>query len=275
MPVHGEGVLTLSKHEGAGNDFLVLLDPADDVRLSSGEVRLLCDRHKGIGADGLIRVTPGGSRADVTMELRNADGGGAATSGNGLRCLAQAVVDSGWIDGHLLRVATASGVVTVDYEPGSCPGTATASVGMGPVRLAGEPELAAGQPAQRVDVGNPHLVVRAVDPAQLDVVRLGAELCATEPGGINVEFIAPGPRPDELVLRVFERGVGETLACGSGSCAAAAVARAWGLVGRRVVVHNPGGPLEVDLGDHEGDSVVLGGPVRRVGHVEVPRAVLA
>jgi diaminopimelate epimerase len=86
---------------------------------------------------------------------------------------------------------------------------------------------------------------------------------------VNVEFVARGPSPDELVLRVWERGVGETRACGSGSCAAAAAARSWGLVGDRVLVHNPGGTLEVCLGPGPDDPVVLGGPVRRVAEVVV------
>jgi diaminopimelate epimerase len=104
---------------------------------------------------------------------------------------------------------------------------------------------------------------------------VGPQLAAEFPDGINVEFIAAGPGEDEITMRVWERGVGETWACGSGSCAAAAAAHSWGLVGTNVLVRNPGGTLEVALGEKDGDPVLLGGPVRRVADVVVDRSVLA
>jgi len=270
------GTLRLSKHEGAGNDFLVLLDPADEVRLSGPEVRGLCDRHRGVGADGVIRVGPGDGRADVSMELHNADGGLAETSGNGLRCLAQAAVDGGLVHPPRFTVATGAGLATVDYAPADAAGPATATVDMGIVRLVGpastDPD---GRPTQLVDTGNPHLVVRCDDPADIDLAALGPQLAADHPDGINVEFVAAGPGTDEITMRVWERGVGETRACGSGSCAAAAVARSWGVVGARVLVRNPGGTLEVSLGEKDGDPVLLGGPVRRVADVVVDRRAFA
>jgi diaminopimelate epimerase len=270
----GNGTLRLSKHEGAGNDFLVLLDPSDQIRLSPAEVRGLCDRRRGVGADGVIRVGPGDGRATVSMELHNADGGIAETSGNGLRCLAQAAVDGAVVTPPRFTVATGAGVATIDYEASDSPGSARATVDMGAVRLVGPASTAGGRPAQRADTGNPHLVVRCEDPAAIDLPVLGPELAADYPEGINVEFVAAGPGPDEITMRVWERGVGETWACGSGSCAAAAVARAWGLVGANVRVRNPGGTLEVSLGEKDGDPVLLGGPVRRVADVVVDRNVL-
>ncbi len=276
MAREATGTLRLSKHEGAGNDFLVLLDAADEVGLSAAEVRALCDRHRGVGADGLIRVGDGGGRADVSMELRNADGGLAETSGNGLRCLAQAAVEAGWVKPPRFTVSTAAGVATVDYEELPPAGTAHATVDMGTVRLVG-PAMSDGEgrPAQRADTGNPHLVVRCEDPAGIDLEAAGTALATPFPDGINVEYVAVGPGPDELTMRVWERGVGETWACGSGSCAAAAVARAWGLVGDRVLVRNPGGTLEVALGQKDGDPVLLGGPVRKVADLVVDRSVLS
>ncbi|HEX3946625.1 MAG TPA: diaminopimelate epimerase [Acidimicrobiales bacterium] len=286
--------LVLSKHHGAGNDFLVVVDPDDRARLTDGQVRALCDRHVGLGADGVIRVGVGrhpgrpgsdgaGSRAtDLWMELRNADGGEAEMSGNGIRCLAQAAVDAGLAAPPQFTVDTPAGVRTVEYRPGSAAGTAWASVDMGVVRLgAEEPDLigSAGLPgrqARRVDVGNPHLVLLGPeDPSAIDVAEIGAGLEAVTPGGVNVEFVAAGPGPDELQLRVWERGVGETLACGTGSCAAAAAARSWGLVGDVVLVHNPGGALEVRLGPADDDPVTLAGPTRWVADVSVDLAVLA
>jgi len=123
-----------------------------------------------------------------------------------------------------------------------------------------------GWRARTVCVGNPHLVLLGTDLGGVDVARAGTAAQQAYPGGINLELVSPGPAPDELALRVWERGVGETLACGTGSCAAAAAARAWGVVGGRVRVHNPGGTLEVRL---NGTGVVLAGPVRRVCAVEV------
>ena len=274
-------MVQFSKHEGAGNDFLVLVDVEDRVHLTAAQVRALCDRQRGVGADGVIRVGPSGvghgrSSTDVWMELHNADGSEAEMSGNGIRCLAQAAVDAGLVTPPRFTVATAAGIRTVDYRPGDRPGEAWASTAMGPARLGPEePSGAPGHRARRVDVGNPHLVLFGLDgPDEIDVAAVGARLEAETPGGVNVEFIALGRGPDELRFRVWERGVGETLACGTGSVAAAAAARSWGLVGARVLVHNPGGTLEVRLGPNEADSAILAGPVRRVADVTVDPAVL-
>ncbi len=268
--------LRLSKHEGAGNDFLVLVDPEDRVALSESEVRNLCDRRRGVGADGVIRITLGGGGAELTMELRNADGSVAETSGNGLRCLAQAAVEAGLVPGGRFGVATGGGPARVEYRAGEPGAPGFAEVELAGVRLVGGPSTSSdGLEMQRADAGNPHLVVRCEDPATIDVPRVGAELAAGFAEGINVEFVALGPGDDELTMRVFERGVGETWACGSGSCAAAAVARFWGIVGERVRVRNPGGTLEVSLGATEGDPVRLGGPVRHVADVVVDREGLS
>jgi diaminopimelate epimerase len=276
MSSDGSDTLRLSKHEGAGNDFLVLLDPFDQLRLTETEVRSLCDRRRGVGADGLIRVGPGTGGAEVSMELHNADGGLAETSGNGLRCLAQAAVDAALVDPPRFAVATGAGLATIDYQGADGAGRARATVTLGAVRLVGPATTdPAGRPTQRVDTGNPHLVVRCDDPATIDLAVVGPKLAAEFPDGINVEFITAGPGEDEITMRVWERGVGETWACGSGSCAAAAAAHSWGLVGTSVSVRNPGGTLEVALGEKDGDPVLLGGPVRRVADVVVDRSVLA
>ncbi|MHB1583453.1 MAG: diaminopimelate epimerase [Acidimicrobiales bacterium] len=268
--------LDFSKHEGAGNDFLVLVDRGGRFALGDAEVRALCDRHRGIGADGVIVVRLGSAGAEVTMELRNADGGRAEMSGNGIRCLAQAAVDAGLVGSGRFTVATDAGLRTVEYRPAERPGSAWASVAMGEVVVGEEePQPVEGRRARRVDVGNPHLVLLGPDPDAVDVATIGRRLGAAEPGGINVEFVAAGPGRDELRLRVWERGVGETLACGTGSCAAAAAAHRWGLVGERVRVHNPGGVLEVVLGHEAGDPVLLAGPVRRVAEVTVDLDLVA
>jgi diaminopimelate epimerase len=257
----------LHKYHGLGNDFLILFDMDGSRSVDAATAAAVCDRHRGVGADGLIVVTAGAAGADVTMELRNADGGRAEISGNGLRCLARAVVDAGLVAGPELMVATDAG-----HRRAVVGGDGTVSVDMGPLRVADAPgtDVAAENAWHGVvDAGNPHTVFGVDDLAVLDKLDLATEGGAWDrrlPGGTNVEYVVVGPEPDGLTMRVWERGVGETLSCGSGACAAAAVAHRLGLVGERVTVHQPGGDLEVDL---SGDSVVLTGPAEPVCTVEL------
>ena len=269
-----------TKHEGAGNDFLVVLDPDDAIRFSVAQVRLLADRRRGIGADGIIRVGPGRDGCDLSMELHNADGGEAEMSGNGIRCLAQAAVDAGLVAKVRFTVATAGGVRTVEYTPGEKAGWASARVDMGPARLGpDQPQEFDDRRARTVDVGNPHLVLLGPDTASVDMAELGPKLQAAFVGGINVEWItvARDAEGDLLDLRVWERGAGETLACGTGSVAAAAAARSWGAaVGATTVrVRNPGGILVVTLGVDEQATTHLAGPVRKVADVEIHSGMLS
>jgi diaminopimelate epimerase len=134
-----------------------------------------------------------------------------------------------------------------------------------------QPQSSVGRKARQVDMGNPHLVLLGPDPAEVEVAELGPRLQEVHPGGINVEFVSVGPGESSLNLRVWERGVGETDACGTGSAAAAAAARSWGLVGETVDVHNPGGTLQVVL---DGDEVRLSGPVHRIASLKVDAAVI-
>ena len=256
------GALAMSKHEGAGNDFLVMLDLEDRVQLSDDEVRLLTDRHRGIGADGLITVTAGTGGGEVTMALRNQDGSFAEISGNGLRCMVHEVVRAGLVAAGSFSVMTGAGLRRVSCEePDGIGAWTTASMGAVVIE-----ELDEAARRARVDVGNPHLVIVCDELEEIDVAAQGASLQATEPGGINVEWIELAGE-DRLRLAVYERGVGVTLACGSGSVAAAAAARALGLVGDAVVVDNPGGALEVSLGASE---PVLAGEVRVIADLLVP-----
>lgn len=266
------GTVTLSKHEGAGNDFLVMVDRGDGARLSPDQVRVLCDRHRGVGADGFISVAVGRG-ADLVMELVNADGSSAEMSGNGIRCLAQAAVGAGLVPAGRCTVSTDAGVRSVELRPGQQPGLDWASVDMGVAKLGDHVANPwSGAQSQMVDVGNPHVVLLGDDPAQAEVTSLGPAVERSHPGGANVEFVAVAG-PDRLALRVWERGVGETLACGTGSVAAAAAAHSWGLVGSRVAVGNPGGTLEVVLSGGDGPAF-LAGPVRKVADVLVDVAVL-
>jgi diaminopimelate epimerase len=144
---------------------------------------------------------------------------------------------------------------------------------MGVVKLLGPAERCnVGHGQMMVELGNPHLVVLGSDPDMVDVEALGRAIEATEPGGLNVEFVALGPGRDELTMRVWERGVGETLACGSGSVAAAAAMHHWGKVGTKVTVHQRGGPVEVDL--KRLPEATLSGPSQLVATCTVDRAAL-
>lgn len=270
------GVLRLTKHHGAGNDFLVLLDGDDRRPLAPAEVAALCDRRRGVGADGVLRAVPGRAGAALRMELRNADGSAAEMSGNGIRCLVQAAVAAGWAAPGDVEVDTDAGRRTVTYASGPTPAFGRARVAMGGAVL-GE-ELALEDPpglraARAVDMGNPHLVLLLSGPPTDEVVAgVGRRLEVSVAGGANVEFLWSEPAPGALAMRVWERGVGETLACGTGTCAAAAAAAAWGLGPGPFQVRNPGGVLEVEL---TGDGVVLGGPTVHVADVAVAEAVLA
>jgi diaminopimelate epimerase len=236
--------MRLVKYHGLGNDFLILLD-LDGRRPVDGTVaRAVCDRHRGAGADGLIRAAPG-----PRMELFNADGSRAETSGNGLRCLARALGDAGLLGKPEVTIATDAGPRRAWLRDDG-----QVTVEMGTPTVDGE----------AVNLGNPHVVVQVADPAGTDLARTAA----AHPG-VNVEVFAPGPGPDEVTMRVWERGVGETTACGSGACAVAAVAHRRGLIsGDRVTVHQPGGDVVVDLSD---GAVVLTGPAEYVCDVEFPQ----
>ncbi|MGD0883229.1 MAG: diaminopimelate epimerase, partial [Acidimicrobiales bacterium] len=266
-------LLRFTKHHGAGNDFLVLIDPGSTGPLPADLTRALCDRHFGVGADGVIQIVDGKGAADLGMILQNADGREAEMSGNGMRCLAQAAVLSALVTPPRFTVATVAGIKTVEYIEGDHVYVAEASVDLGTVVLGpDQPQKFIDRKVRTVDMGNPHIVMFGPDLGDVDVAGIGAHLQSVYEGGINVEFITSGEEPDNLLLRVFERGVGETQACGTGSAAAAAAARSWGLVGDRVAVHNPGGTLQVTLDD---DQVRLRGPVHRVASVVVdPLAIV-
>lgn len=276
----------LSKLHATANDFLVLADldgrfgPAGAPTLPAAQRAALCDRRRGVGADGLIRLLAGTAGADCTMELTNADGGLAEISGNGLRCLAVVADQLGLVRDDRLLVDTAAGRRAVDVRRDGHRGPVTwAEVDMGMVSFdpadipldAADPfdlEAVVDGASYRGDAagaGNPHFVFVVDDPARVPLERHGPllEHDARFPRRTNVEMIAV--RNGGLQMRVWERGVGETQSCGSGACAAAAVAHRRGLVPARSLVRVPGGELSVDLGA----TVRLGGPVVHVFDVDL------
>jgi diaminopimelate epimerase len=232
-------MLHLSKHHGLGNDFLVLLDRDADPAMA----RALCERRTGVGADGLISVV--GTR----WVLFNADGSRAESSGNGLRCAAQAVARARGVGDLDIVFDTDAGPRRVVLQGN------TATVEMGAVSIG-----RLGDCEAEVSTGNPHLVLHVDDVPGTDLLALGA----ANPD-VNVEVTAVA-EPDALAFRVHERGAGITMACGTGSVAAAAAAHAWGLVGAVVVVHNPGGDVTVELRE---EGALLTGPTVWIADVEV------
>ncbi len=276
--------LSLAKLDATGNDFLVLVNlNGTFAAFAPEDAQQLCDRHRGIGADGLITIEAGTNGADCTMVLRNADGGRAEMSGNGARALAAEAHRAGVGDGKRLIVDTDGGRREIDLVLDPDSGAVVhATVDMGAVTFdPAEIPLDARSPfdleatyhgttyrGDAAGVGNPHFVLYVEDPATARVTQHGPrlEVDARFPNRTNVEFVALTPgESDALTMRVWERGVGETLSCGTGACASAAVAHHRGLVGDRVVVHVLGGDLDVDLGA----TVRLGGPVRHVFDVAV------
>jgi diaminopimelate epimerase len=194
------------KMEGLGNDFVVLEGPFTPT---PEQVAAWCDRRRGIGADGVLVVTPVDD-ATVEMGYWNADGSAAEMCGNGLRCVGRYAVDRGMVPGPELTVNTPVG-------PRSVTVGATVRAQLGPVRSAGDPVEIAGYLLEPMDAGNPHAVTFVSDPLAVPVDAVGplVEVDPALPQRTNVEF-ATVVSPTQIDLRVWERGVGETLACGSG-----------------------------------------------------------
>ena len=275
----------LSKLHATGNDFLVwswLVERPDELVLDSSHARALLDRHVGIGADGLIVVQPGNDGADAEMLLFNADGSRAEMSGNGMRTLAWVAARDGLGKDGTLVVDTGGGRRQVELTRDATGAVTHATVDMGPVTWdPAQIPVALDSPfgitadfhgthyeGDAAGMGNPHLVLFVDDPQTARVTQHGPHLEVDErfPKRTNVEFVRVTPgAADEIDMRVWERGVGETLSCGTGACATAAVAHHRGLVGERVTVHVPGGDLMVELGK----TIRLGGPVVHVFDVDV------
>lgn len=255
--------LTFVKGHGTENDFVIVPDLRGTLSLTEQDVRTLCDRRAGLGADGVLRVVladrdeeglaqlrsvPGPLPTGVYfMDYRNADGSVAQMCGNGLRVFARYLVSAGLAPAGELQVATRDGVKQVLVPPDGGP----ISVGMGRA-VVGEPVEVDGTLATSVDMGNPHAVLHVVDVDALGTL-------APSRTDLNVEYVADvGPR--HVAMRVHERGVGETRSCGTGACAAvvATILRTGEPRGHAYRVDVPGGSLEVTW--HEDGTVTLTGP---------------
>ena len=258
--------LHLAKLHATGNDFLVrvALD-GGPAALAPETVEALCDRHRGIGADGLLTIAPPGDGADCTMVVQNADGGTAEMTGNGIRCLAWVAARAGLGTRDALVVDTGGGRREIALTRDALGNVVAAEVDMGTVTFGdADVTVMAGDTAYTGDIasiGNPHFVCFVADPGAAPVTLHGPmiEHDGNFPNRTNVEFVRV-IEPDVIEMRVWERGAGETLSCGTGACAAAAVAQRRSLVRTSVGVRVPGGELRVQLGD----TVRLGGPVVHV-----------
>lgn len=288
--------LAFTKGHGTGNDFVLFTDPEGETELTPDQIAFLCDRHFGIGADGVIRAVrsraiPEGEailaeepEAEWFMDYWNADGTAAEMCGNGIRVYAHYLIAEGLVAPErrdTLPIGTRAGVKDV------LAGVAGYTVDLGRWRLDEERLVAADglhvpRPGLGIDLGNPHVVTVLADDSKLDGLELHrAPVLDPAPGhGANVEFVVP---EDPLLkdgvarirMRVHERGVGETLSCGTGTAAAALAFRHWGGEGMpnswRVEV--PGGSLGVRMfPTEEGEHVSLSGPAELVysGTIELP-----
>lgn len=262
--------ITLTKHHGLGNDFLVLdVDQLDPHVVSGAEWSRhaldWCNRSTGIGADGLLLLGRNGENS-LTMDLFNQDGSSAEMSGNGIRCLAQAAqMRDSPTESIVYDVQTQAGDRRVEVTPDErLVNTVHASVDMGAIESIGEPSnwdalgCDPNRPVMHLSVGNPHSVVAVDDVKSVNLLELGQKVSE-----INLEVIEPGPESNAITMRVHERGAGITQACGTGACAGAWAAVKWGLVAPQtteVLVHMDGGDALVLLNSPAPGRVTLVGP---------------
>jgi diaminopimelate epimerase len=265
-----EAGIAFQKGHGTENDFVLLPDPDGALRLTEARVRALCDRHRGLGADGVIRVVRTGAlgepvAAEVAdtewfMDYRNADGSVAEMCGNGVRVFARYLAEAGLVTeagpGRAMVIGTRGGPKGVRFGAAG-----EVSVDMGPAVATGTSW--AGVTGERfdglmVDVGNPHLAcVTERDITALDLSRQPDFDPTRFPRGVNIEFVSP-PRDGEVLMRVHERGVGETRSCGTGTVAAALAAlHQDGRGTGELVVRVPGGRVLVEITER---TAVLTGP---------------
>jgi diaminopimelate epimerase len=255
------------KAHGTGNDFVVVEDLNDHYQLTPELVRAVCDRHFGIGADGVIRIAPG-TDAPYLMDYRNADGSLAEMCGNGVRVVGKYLGDRGLVGGAF-DLETRAGVKHLELhaDDGGCIDRVT--VDMGAPTLGDDQTLEVDGErvtATCLSMGNPHAVVFVEDVDKAPVTTLGPRLETHQaflPAKTNVEFAQVVDR-STVRQRTWERGVGETLACGTGACAVAVAAQVRGLAGRPVTIDLRGGRLELDW--IPGGTVRMTGPAREVAH---------
>ena len=276
-------MLQFSKYQGLGNDFLMLdgrdaASSEETFGLTPERIRRLCDRRFGIGADGVILALPPQGDGELRMRIFNADGTEPEMCGNGIRCLARFLADSdGDQPGRRWPIETLAGRIVPELQPD---GTIRVDMGAPFLEPAAVPTTlpvgAAGIPQGEIEaagatfsvgaagMGNPHVVIPVADLDAVDLERWGAalEVHPTFPAKTNVHFVQ-ALNPSHLVMRVWERGAGPTLACGTGACATLVVCYRLGLCERQARLDLPGGPLLIDW-DAASDHLFMTGPAEAV-----------
>jgi diaminopimelate epimerase len=275
--------LRFTKMEGAGNDFVVVDATREAFDLCAAEIRRLADRHTGIGFDQLLVIEPPRTQdTDFYYRIFNADGGEVSQCGNGVRCCVRYVHDKKLSNKKSIRVETASGVIeprleangeiTVDmaepvFEPADIP-ILVPRAELTYTITVGDTDIEIGA----VSMGNPHAVQVVFDIEAAPVISQGPmiENHALFPDRANAGYMQITDRHN-IRLRVWERGAGETLSCGTGACAAAVSGIRWGLLDSPVQVHTRGGELQI-VWQGEGGSVLMTGPARTVyeGEIDIP-----
>ena len=266
--------IEFTKMHGLGNDFVVIDAISQAITLSRLQIKNIADRHFGIGCDQLLLVEkPSMAGAEFRYRIFNADGGEVDQCGNGARCFALFVRQQGLTANTTIVVETNSGLIELvvednqvvvdmgvpDFQPASLPFITENQAESYNLMVNGA-EYAIGA----VSMGNPHAVMLVDDVETMDIAVLGAAIESHQcfPDRVNAGFMQIISR-DEVRLRVFERGVGETLACGTGACAAVAVGRMSGLLNARVVTHLNGGDLSIQW-QGEGQTLFMTGPATSV-----------
>ncbi len=253
-----------TKMHGLGNDYLYVYGEVPDNIAALSQK--LSDRHFGAGSDGMIYISPS-VVADFKMRIFNADGSEAMMCGNGIRCVGKYVYDKGYTDKTMLRVETLSGIKTLQLSV-RCGKVKTVTVSMGPAAAGNDMTLdidGAEVVCTPVSVGNPHAVIFVPEIDAVPVASLGPKIerNAAFPGGVNVEFVQVLSRR-ALRMRVWERGSGITMACGTGACATvmAAIHKGYCPYDTPISVLLDGGTLEITISGN--DTVTMCGPAETV-----------
>lgn len=271
--------MKFTKMEGAGNDYVYINLFDERVPDAPDLARRMSNRNFGVGSDGLILIAPS-NVADVQMIMYNADGSRSEMCGNGVRCVAKYAYDSGICRKKTIRVETGAGVLPIDVHVDKNDLVVKATVNMGKPILNG-PDIpttwtlnpVVAQPLQVLDrefsvtcvsMGNPHCVTFVEDALNFDLHRYGpvAEHHERFPNRVNFEIVQI-VSPTEVIQRTWERGTGETLACGTGASAVCAAAVLNELTERKILIHLPGGDLELFWNDEDG-CIYKTGPAREV-----------
>jgi diaminopimelate epimerase len=280
--------IEFTKYQGLGNDFILVDNRGQTTpRLTPQQAAQVCDRHFGIGADGVIFLLPGESGANYTMRIYNSDGSEPEMCGNGIRCLARFIADlegKTGAEAQTYTIQTLAGLITPEVQMDG-----QVRVNMGPPRLLAQeipttlsapdekvinaPLAVAGQTwaVTCVSMGNPHCITFVEDAEAIQLAQLGPQFehHAVFPQRTNTEFIEV-VRPDYLKMRVWERGAGATLACGTGACASLVAGVLTGHCATAATVELPGGPLHIEWSALD-QAVFMTGPAQKVftGVVEV------